>query len=243
MTTFDNLAEAYQAGRLGYANDIYNHIVGYGLAPSYKILDVGCGTGLASEPLIENGYDVTGIDPSQRMLEIAKTNFPDATWVVGVAEKLPFADDQFDAAISAQAFHHMRQAAALAELRRVVRRGGIIAIWWKSLLGDDPVKQLRDSASRDVGVEPPPITWRGSFKEFYAAGFTDTALRVVPWATVTTLEKFLEYERSRKVVYDVYGSQRDAYLARLTERLRETFGEGDPLVPLSYMHYLYMAKN
>jgi SAM-dependent methyltransferase len=243
MTTFDSLVESYRAGRLGYANDIYNHLVGYGLSPRHRILDVGCGTGLASAPLIENGYDVTGIDAADRMLDVAKAELPQAKWLHGRAESLPFEPRTFDVAISAQSFHHFDEDIALSELRRVVRPGGIIAIWWKSLLGDDPVKQVRDSASRDIGIEPPPLTWRGSFRAFYGAGFADTALRVVPWATVTTLQKFLNYERSRKIAHDVYGASFDAYVTRLTERLRETFGEGDPLLPLGYMQYLYMAKN
>jgi SAM-dependent methyltransferase len=242
MTTFDNLVEAYCAGRLGYANDVYNHLVGYGLSPRHKVLDIGCGTGLAGAPLIENGYTVTGLDPSEPMLAVAKREFPDTPWVVGCAETLPFEAGSFDVAISGQAFHHFDQGAALSEIRRVIRPGGIVAIWWKSLLGDDPVKQVRDAASNDIRIAPPPMTWRGSFREFYGAGFTDTTLRVVPWSTVTTLRKFLNYERSRKVAHDVYGSAFDEYLSRLEERLHETFGEGDPLLPLTYMQYLYLAK-
>jgi ubiquinone/menaquinone biosynthesis C-methylase UbiE len=242
MTTFDNLADAYAGGRLGYSNDIYNHLVGFGLAPSHGIVDVGCGTGLASAPLIENRYQVTGVDPSVPMLEIARRDHPEAAWVEGRAESLPFEDRRFDVAISAQAFHHFDQHRALAEIRRVLRPRGIVAIWWKNLPSDDAVKQLRDAVSRDLGIEPPSITWRGSFREFYNAGFSETALRVAPWSTVTTLQKFLAYERSRKVVHDVYGAHLEAYLTQLEERLRSTFGAGDPLLPVGYMQYLYLAK-
>jgi ubiquinone/menaquinone biosynthesis C-methylase UbiE len=242
MTTFDTLADDYRQGRLGYANDIYNHLVGYGLSPSHKILDIGCGTGLASAPLVENGYNVTGVDPSQPMLDVAKEQLPSGTWINGRAESLPFKDGSFDVALSAQAMHHADLAQAISEVKRVLHPGGIVAIWWKGLLGDDPVRLLRDSVSRDLGIEPPPLTWRGSFREFYSAGFAHTQLRVVPWATVTTLKRFLAYERSRKIMHDTYGSHAGEYLARLEQRLRETFGEGDPLLPLGYMQYLYMAK-
>jgi SAM-dependent methyltransferase len=242
MTTFDSLVDAYRAGRLGYANDVYNALVGYGLAPNHAILDIGCGTGLAGAPLIENNYRVTGVDPSQPMLDAAKAEYPQATWVRASGEQLPFEKGSFDVAICAQAMHHMDRDAALAEIKRVLRPRGIVAVWWKGLLGDDPVKLLRDAVAADLDLPVMPVTWRTGFREFYGAGFSETALRVVPWSTVTTLGKFLDYERSRKIVRDLYGIRADEYFAALESRLRETFGEGDPLVPLSYMHYVYLAK-
>ncbi|HEY5339578.1 MAG TPA: class I SAM-dependent methyltransferase [Candidatus Aquilonibacter sp.] len=241
MTSFDSLVNAYHAGRLGYANDIYNALIGYGLAPSHKVLDIGCGTGLASAPLIGNGYAVTGIDISEPMLAAAKADYPQGTWVHGRAEQLPFPDASFDVALSAQTFHHFDKEAALAQIVRVLRPRGIAAIWWKDLLGDDPVKQTRDAVASAMGFEP-PVNTRAGFREFYAAPFSENALRVAPWSTITTLSRFLQYERSRKIVVDRFGSAREEYLGQLEERLRETFGAGDPLIPLSYMHYMYLAK-
>lgn len=242
MSDFDALVEAYEAGRIGYANDVYNTLVGFGLGPAKSILDIGCGTGLASAPLIDNGYRVTGIDRSERMIAAASSNYPQATWIKADAERLPLGDQSFEVAISAQSFHHFDKSAALAEIVRVLRPRGIVAIWWKNLLGDDPVKQLRDACARDLGLEPPPSAWRSGFREFYGAGFSETALRVIPWSTVTTLTRFLQYERSRKIVHELYGERTNAYLEHLELRLRETLGQGDPLVPLAYQHYLYLAK-
>jgi len=240
--TFDQLAPAYDAGRLGYANDVYNQLVSFGLAPSHAVLDVGCGTGLASAPLIENDYRVTGLDPSEPMLEIARSRYPQAKWVKGRAEALPFGPDSFDAAISAQALHHADAGAAMAEIKRVLRPNGIVAIWWKSLMSDDPVKQVRDAVALDMGLPPLTSAWRGGFREFYGAGFKQTGVRVIPWSTIVPLSRFLQYERSRKIVRDDYGPHVEEYFGRLEARLRETFGDGDPVVPLSYTHFLYLAK-
>jgi len=242
MTGYDALVGDYDAGRLGYANDVYNALVSYGLSPQQKILDVGCGTGLAAAPLIDNGFDVTGIDASDAMLAVAKEKYPGATWVRGNAEKLPFDAGAFDAVLSAQAIHQMDAAATMSEIVRVLKRGGIAAFWWKSLMSDSPIKQLRDAIARDVGLAPLPSAWRGGFREFYAAGFAETAVRVIPWSTITTLDKFLRYERSRKVVRDEFGTHAEEYYRLLEERLRETFGQGDPILPLAYVHFLYLAK-
>ncbi len=242
MTTFDVLVNEYDAGRLGYANDVYNALVGYGLSPSHAILDVGCGTGLASGPLIENGYNVTGVDPSEPMLEAARIRYPKVTWTRGVAEKLPFRNASFNAAISAQALHHADQRLALSEILRVLAPPGIVAIWWKGLMSDDPVKQLRDGVVAELGFAPMANSWRGGFKEFYTAGFSQTAIRVIPWSTVTTLSRFMQYERSRKIVHDTFGSSASDYFERLEGRLHERLGEGDPLMPLTYTHFVYLGK-
>ena len=242
MTSFDQLVSEYDAGRVGYANDVYNNLIAFGLLPKHAIVDIGCGTGLGSAPLIENNYNVTGVDPSEAMLAVARERYPQAKWVRGSAEKLPFEAGSFDVAISAQAFHHADPQKAIAEIRRVLRPNGIVAIWWKSLMSDDPVKQLRDSIARDMGIAPLASSWRGGFKEFYSAGFRETGVRVIPWSTIVTLNKFLQYERSRKIVHDEFGAHASEYFGRLESRLRETFGEGDPILPLSYTHFLYLAK-
>jgi SAM-dependent methyltransferase len=176
------------------------------------------------------------------MLAVAKERYPEAKWVRGTAEALPFDADSFDVAISAQAFHHADPRAGIAEIKRVLRPRGIVAIWWKSLMSDDPIKQLRDSIARDMGIAPLASSWRGGFRDFYSAEFSETAVRVIPWSTIVTLGKFLHYERSRKIVRDEFGTNASEYFERLEARLRETFGEGDPILPLSYTHFLYLAK-
>lgn len=241
-TTFDSLADHYDAGRIGYANEMYNHLVDFGLTPKHRILDVGCGTGLASGPLVDNDFNVVGVDPSEPMLAHAKRRYPEAQWVAGIAEKLPFDDASFDAAISAQAIHRVDRAVAIAEIRRVLKPNGLVAIWWKHLMGDDTVKIMRDESATELGIDVPPSGLRGGFKEFYGAPWRDHTLRVVPWRTSMPLSQVVQMERSRGNVRDRMGDRIEAYIAAFERRLRERFGEGDPYVPLSFTHYLYLAK-
>ena len=242
MTTYDILSESYDAGRLGYSNEVYTTLVGFGIEPSHKILDVACGTGLAGGPFIENNYDVTGIDIAQPMLAHARLRFPDGRFVQGSAEKLPFEAESFDVAISAQAFHHLDRNAAIREMLRVLQPSGIIAIWWKHLVGDDAVKMLREELIRELGSEPPPQGLKGGFREFYGAPLQEHALRVIPWNTSMPLSKYMKYERSRKRIVDALGTKAEPYYSELETRLRAKFGEGDPLVPLAFTQYLYLGK-
>jgi ubiquinone/menaquinone biosynthesis C-methylase UbiE len=242
MTTFDALAAHYDAGRTGYSTELYNALVGFGLSPRQHILDVGCGTGLASRPLIENAVRVTGVDVSAPMLAKARERYPSATWVEGSAEALPFEPGTFDAAISAQAFHHVDRAKAIAEIVRVLKPGGLVAVWWKVLLDQDPVAQLRARVAKEMGVEPPQSGLKGGFKEFYAGAVTTPMVRVIPWQTAVSLEQYLSYERSRKIVADTLGSRSDRYVQELDRRLREMLGEQPKYLALSYAQYLYVAR-
>jgi ubiquinone/menaquinone biosynthesis C-methylase UbiE len=242
MTTFDSLAAYYDGVRTGYSNELYNWLAEYGLSPRDRVLDVGCGTGLASGPLIENAFPVTGVDVSAPMLEKARERFPSATWVEGSAEALPFQPRSFDAAISAQTFHHLDRAKAIAELIRVLRPGGIVGIWWKVLVDQDPVFRLRKRIAEEMGVPMPISGLQGGFKEFYASPIGDTALRVLPWHVTVSLEEYLSYERVSKEVRDAFGSRADRYFDELERRLRETLGGAPKYLALSYIQYLYMGR-
>lgn len=237
------LAAGYAANRIGYSNELYDTIARFGLRRNATILDVGCGTGIASGPFAANGFPVTGVDPSEAMLAKAKERMPAAVFVQGSAEALPFPNERFDLVISAQAFHWVDRAQALSEAHRVLRPGGAIAIWWKHLMAQDPVKELRDEIFRSLGAEPPVNGLTGGFREFYAStNFMEQTLRVIPWRTAMPLEQYLGYERSRRNVREALGANVEQYFTTLERRLRERLGEGNPTVPLGYAQYLYLAK-
>lgn len=236
------LAQDYAIYRSGYSNELYDFIAQFGLRRGASILDVGCGTGIASAPFAMNGFPVTGIDPSPAMLAAAAQRLPNATFVQGEAEALPFPNERFDVVISAQTFHWVDRARALSEAYRVLRPGGIIAIWWKDLMSTDAVREIRDQVFRSLGRDPINSALSGGFKEFYASQFTEQTLRVVPWRLAKPLEQYIGYERSRCSVRKALGAQAEEYFVRLEAALRERAGGGNPTLSLGYIQYLYLAK-
>jgi ubiquinone/menaquinone biosynthesis C-methylase UbiE len=236
------LAQEYANYRTGYSNELYDTIAAFGLRRGATILDVGCGTGIASAPFAMNGFPVTGADPSEAMLAQASQRLPNATFIQAEAEALPFPNERFDVVISAQTFHWVDRARALAEAYRVMRRGGMIAIWWKHLMAQDPTKQLRDDLFLELGKQPAESGLSGGFREFYASQFAQQTLRVLPWRVASSLEEYMGYERSRAVVRRTFGAQADRYFSLLEQRIRERGGAGNPTLSLAYVQYLYMAK-
>lgn len=90
-----------------------------------NLLDVACGTGLVSAAAAARGANVTGIDFSPNMVAQARRRYPALTFHEGDAAALPFEDASFDAVVIGFGLHHFPYPVhALAEARRVLRRGG-----------------------------------------------------------------------------------------------------------------------
>ncbi len=102
------------------------------IRPDQRVLDVGCGTGVAAITAARQGATVVGSDLTPALLERAAEHSKlaklDIEWKEADAEALPFADASFDVVISQ--FGHMfapRADVALAEMLRVLKPGGTIA--------------------------------------------------------------------------------------------------------------------
>jgi SAM-dependent methyltransferase len=156
---------------------------------------------------------------------------------------LPFPNERFDVAISAGVFHWIDRAKGLSEVARVLRRGGIVAIWWKQLMDQDPVKTIRDEAFRELGTQPPQTGLSGGFREFYASDqIAGQTLRVIPWRTASTIDQHLGFERSRLSTRRALGDRADKYFSILEDKLHARFGPGNAAIPLAFIQYLYVAK-
>ena len=93
------------------------------------VLDVATGPGYVAAAALARGADATGLDVSSEMVELASRLHREGRFVAGDAERLPFEDRSFDAAVAAFAILHLgRPGLAASELARVVRPGGRVAV-------------------------------------------------------------------------------------------------------------------
>lgn len=100
-----------------------------------RLLDIGCGTGTLTRDIADALTDkknslCSGLDAAEKMIEIARRKahgIPNIRFDPAIAEKLPYADATFDAAVSTFFFHHIHFALkkkVLAETARVLKPGG-----------------------------------------------------------------------------------------------------------------------
>lgn len=103
-------------------------------AAHQRWLDAACGPGVVSRALAPAVAEVVGVDATPAMVEVAQReaaadDIANVHFGVGDLEQLDFDDDAFDGALCRFTFHHLPvPGRALAELRRVVRPGGVVVV-------------------------------------------------------------------------------------------------------------------
>ena len=124
-----------------------------GIAEGERILDVGCGTGSLTFELAKTASlnEITGIDYSPVFVDAAKRRNTDSRIGIlqGDACALPFDDETFDRALALLVLHFVPEAGtAVAEMKRVVRPGGVVAAAvWDHLGGMPGMRMMVDTVA------------------------------------------------------------------------------------------------
>ena len=121
-----------------------------------RVLDAGCGAGMALRLAADLGAAVSGIDASAALLEVARSRLPDITLAHGDLEELPFEDDAFDVVTGFNSFQYAADpVTALREARRVTRPGGKVFIMtWGHPAGMEAAALV--AALKPLLPPPPP---------------------------------------------------------------------------------------
>jgi SAM-dependent methyltransferase len=130
---FGRTADAYERGRPGYPQDAVDHVAAaLRLGPGRLVLDLAAGTGKLTRMLVATGAEVVAVEPVDAMRAVLVRAVPGADVRAGTAEAIPAADAGVDGVTVAQAFHWFDAPKALAEIHRVLRPGGALALVWNA---------------------------------------------------------------------------------------------------------------
>jgi SAM-dependent methyltransferase len=133
---FASSAEAYERGRPDYPPEAIDWLrERLDLGPDRQVVDLAAGTGKLSRSLAATGAEVIAVEPLERMRALIEAPIRS---IEGTAERIPLPDASADAVTVAQAFHWFDGEPALAEIHRVMRSGGHLALVWNVRLLDDP---------------------------------------------------------------------------------------------------------
>jgi SAM-dependent methyltransferase len=224
---FGEVAELYDRFRPGYPEELIERVLQTAALPVHgRILEVGCGTGQATQAFARRGFEMTCLEPSPAMASLALSNLEDFTRleiVVETFEAWPPPERPFDLIISAQAFHWVDPKVRFAKAARVLRPGGVLALFGHVPLPDPgPLRQQIDRAyaecapslaAREPGSAPAAIPLA---EEFAAAqGFGEVVSFDVPWLRHWSAADYLGMLRTQSNHALLPASELDALLSQL----------------------------
>lgn len=133
VTNYDDIAKPYHEHIGDKKNFLNKYVEEPGTLKKLKeidfenksVLDLGCGSGRYSKVLKGFGAFVTGVDPSEKLLEIARKLVKDVEFIKAGSEKLPFKKDSFDFVFAGMVLHYVKNVnVAFKEVSRVLKSGG-----------------------------------------------------------------------------------------------------------------------
>ncbi|GLQ51200.1 class I SAM-dependent methyltransferase [Dyella flava] len=154
-----------------------------GVTPAWLVADVGAGTGISSKMFLDAGHPVTAVEPNAAMREAAVTwlgGNPRFHAVDGRADATTLKDGSVDLVSVAQAFHWFDPSSTRQEFHRILRRGGLAAIYWNSRrLTSTPFLVGYEALLQTYGTDYTSVAERYAdepvMREWFGTGWRGTA--------------------------------------------------------------------
>jgi ubiquinone/menaquinone biosynthesis C-methylase UbiE len=135
---FSDRVDSYAKHRPSYPEALLNFLKQQVPVPA-AVADIGSGTGILTELLLQTGYEVYGVEPNAPMRAAAEKQLEHHALfhtVDGSAESTSLSDHSVDLITAAQAFHWFDRAPAKDEFRRILKANGKVVLIWNERLDD-----------------------------------------------------------------------------------------------------------
>ncbi|WP_219467662.1 class I SAM-dependent methyltransferase [Nonomuraea rhizosphaerae] len=239
---FDRVADAYDAGRPTYPDEMYRaltEVSGVDLDGATTV-DVGAGTGILTRALRARGSRVIAVDAGAEMLArlLSKGTDGDTAALRADGNALPLTDGVADLVTYAQSWHWLDPVISIAEARRVLRPDGAIVGCW-NLAHASQADWL--AAYEERLARACPTYWGPALEEWsvppIAAAFEVVEERWIAWTRLVGIEDFLLDLRSHSYMAALSSEAADELVALQRAELQREFPEGVLSVPMR----VYMA--
>jgi ubiquinone/menaquinone biosynthesis C-methylase UbiE len=138
VRSFDRVAVDYEQARPTYPPGMLDLLP---LGTGAEVLDLGAGTGKLTRLLVERYARVFAVEPLDGMRAVLERVVPEAEALAGAAESIPLRDASVDGVFAGQAFHWFANDAAVGEIARVLRPGGVICVVWNWPREESPLPE------------------------------------------------------------------------------------------------------
>jgi SAM-dependent methyltransferase len=173
---FSDRVADYVRYRPSYPRDVVGFLHDTcGVASGALVADIGAGTGISTRLFLEAGHPVIAVEPNQAMRDTAiesLSGYAGFRAVSGTAEATTLEDAGVDLVIAGQAFHWFDPASARREFARILKPGGLVALFWNSrLLTGSAFLEGYEALLRRYGVDYSEVAERYSDDAAMSAWF------------------------------------------------------------------------
>jgi SAM-dependent methyltransferase len=236
---FAAVADQYERARPDYPAAAIDWLAArLELQPGRVVLDLAAGTGKLTRQLLGTGADIVAVEPLDEMRAHLEVVVPEARALAGRAEVIPLENGSVDAVTVAQAFHWFDAQRSLAEIHRVLRPGGGLALVWNSRDLADPLQSAVEAIIRPIRVRAESGPRPDPHADIDRSGlFSPVEERRFPHEQRLPREAVLDRVASMSFVAAAPNEERAGLLTRVGDLLAAT---EEPAV-LRYVTEVYVA--
>lgn len=206
--TFDDAAWDYEKVRPRYPAEIFSDILRYQpLDEKSEVLEIGMGTGAATEPFLRTGCRLVGIEPGEHLAKRALEKYrkyPGFSMRTERFEDYPGPDGQYDLVFAATAFHWIPEAYGYGRVYELLKSGGTFARFRYHAGPDESRKELAEEIQevyRTYMQKEKPAAFGEADAKAIAElalnyGFTDVAYRLYRTTKEFTADEYLSLLRT-----------------------------------------------
>ncbi|TXI06755.1 MAG: class I SAM-dependent methyltransferase [Rhizobium sp.] len=249
--TFDGVANLYNTARPAYPNVLFADIVAFcRLETRDEILEIGCGTGQATEGFARRGFSVLALDPGAELIAVARqrlAGFPQVRFQQATFEAWPGEPGSFKLIVAAQSFHWVSPELRFAKTATLLAPEGTLAVF-----GNVPMPPEQPLAGQFAEIYaahapqlagPPVEAWYlpdGPFSEELrrSDNFETAAHHCYCWSRPHTAQSYIDLLRTLSSYRLLAENRREALLSELAAAITTHGGEFE----LHYETHLYLAR-
>ena len=195
-TTFNTAPTLYEDVRPGYPEELIQDVIDIsGLNNHSRILEVGCGTGKATRPFAERGYELVCLDIGADLIAVAKERlegFPNVSFREQAFEEWE-SGEKFDLIISATAFHWVDPKVRYLKASEVIKSKGFLAVFSNQHVRKDEGFFAESQSLYDKYYAPLTTSRPTHATNFPGVeAFQDPIKRVYPWTQTYSSEQYIK---------------------------------------------------